>query len=101
MKSGSCVRILNEADGGARGRVLGVEYVQTPIGAAIQGGGSSFFWEEREFCHITDPILIAAANGHDALTGINAAKAALKKAQDDYSLWCKVVGVMVEAKGNK
>lgn len=101
MKGGFAVRITSKADGETRGTVYGIEYVQEPTGPAIQGGGSSFYWEQKDFKSITDPFALAAAKGHAALHSINEATQMLRKAEADYSTWCAVVGVMLEARAKQ
>jgi hypothetical protein len=97
---GTCVRISEARDGGERGTVFAVEYVQPPTGASIMGGGSSFFWDAKNFTPITDPLWLAASKGHDALCRINSCKAALGAAERDYATYCRVVGVIIEAAKN-
>jgi len=97
IKGDFAVRITGTADGGERGTVYSIEYVQPPTGASIQGGGASFYWDRSAFTPITDAFALASAKGHAALHSINESKAKLRQAENDYSTWCKVVGVMLEA----
>ncbi len=98
IKGDFAVRISGKADGGLRGTVYSIDYVQPPTGPAIQGGGSSFYWERDRFTQITDPFMLSSAKGHAALCDINRLKHELAQAEKDYSMWCRIVGVMLEAR---
>ena len=97
MKGSAAVLITAAEKNQTRGMIYSVEYVQTPTSASIISGGASCWWERGDFSPITDPLLLSAAKGHAAMCDINRLDQELQAARMNYTTWCRIVGVMLDA----